>query len=145
MADGCCRPRFYRVVLADSLRVQLRSDDTQYQLATAKPVMPIGLENDILGKFRTKMLSRIAARAGDETPAADRSVVNDAADAGSWENEEAEEMARGLAAWRKVQARRRLQALRSGDETSLLSLFLLTSAVCSLAFFVFDFVSWDCS
>ena len=107
--------------------------------------MPIGLDNDVLGKFRTKMLSRIAARASDENPAADRSVVNDAADVGSWENEEAEEMARGLAAWRKVQARRRLQALRSGDETSFLSLFLLTSAVCSLAFFVFDFVSWDCS
>jgi hypothetical protein len=132
-------------MLADSLTVQLRSDDTQHQLTTATPAMLAGPDNDVLGKLRTKMLSRIAARAGDDNPAAGTSVVNEAADAGSWGNEEAEEMARGLAAWRKVQARRRLQSLRSGDETSLFSLFLLTSAVCSLAFFVFDFVSWDCT
>ena len=103
------------------------------------------------------MLSRIAARTGRANAAIDSVSAENAgstsswvsaeniASAGSWENQEAEEMARGLAAWRKVQERRRLQAVRSGDEGSLWSLFLLTSAVCSLAFFVFDFVNWDCS
>ena len=65
---------------------------------------------------------------------------------GSWEDEEADEIARGMAAWRKVQARRRLQALRAPSETEgMFSMFLLATAVSSLAFFVFDFVSWDCS
>ena len=120
------------------------ADDAPPQLAAATNPVPTVPHSDVLGKLRSKMLSRIAARGGDLTPAAESSSAI-VADAASWENQEAEEMARGMAAWRKVQARRRLQTHRSGDESSFLSLFLLTSAVCSLAFFVFDFVTWDCS
>jgi hypothetical protein len=131
------------LILADSLT---DADDAPPQLTAATSHVPTVRDSDVLGKLRSKMLSRIAARAGGVTPAAGAVIAN-AADAGSWENQEAEEMAKGMAAWRKVQARRRrLQTHRSDDESSsILSLFLLTSAVCSLAFFVFDFVSWDCT
>lgn len=132
------------MILADSLT---DADDAPPQLTAATSHVPTVRDSDVLGKLRSKMLSRIAARAGGVTPAAGAVIAN-AADAGSWENQEAEEMAKGMAAWRKVQARRRrrLHTHRSDDESSsILSLFLLTSAVCSLAFFVFDFVSWDCT
>ena len=133
------------MILADSLT---DADDAPPQLTAATSHVPTVRDSDVLGKLRSKMLSRIAARAGGGTPAAGAVIIANAADAGSWENQEAEEMAKGMAAWRKVQARRRrrLHTHRSDDESSsILSLFLLTSAVCSLAFFVFDFVSWDCT
>jgi hypothetical protein len=104
---------------------------------------------EILGRLRAAMRNRIAERADAPSPAVAELVAMAATEGGgSWEkDEEARDIARGKAAWLRATARnrRRLAQSQHNGSEGIFGIFLATTVISSLAFFVFDFASWDCA